>query len=188
MRGEKIFSILDSLEEGVNIFSNLLTVFLTTYKGSNPKEKYRKLRILERDRIKNSINRRERNKLLNLLYKMNKEGLIERSGLKYLITKKGKEKYLYLKNSLLFQKKFNKEGEDELKIIAFDIPEKLRIYRRWLRSILISLDFKMLQKSLFIGKQKLPEDFIKELKRLSILHYVEIFAITKKGTLEKYLS
>jgi len=45
------------------------------------------------------------------------------------------------------------------------------------------LGFTMLQKSLWIGSNKIPEEFIEDLKEWKIIEYVHIFEVTKKGTL-----
>ena len=43
----------------------------------------------------------------------------------------------------------------------------------------------MLQKSVWIGKTILPEELLDDLERLNLLSYVEIFAITKTGTIKQ---
>ena len=68
-------------------------------------------------------------------------------------------------------------------IVSFDVPEKEKRKRGWLRSTLKNLGFRMLQKSVWIGKVKIPEAYLEDLKRLRLLSYIEIFAISKRGTI-----
>lgn len=70
-------------------------------------------------------------------------------------------------------------------IITYDIPEKEKAKRGWLRGCLKSLQFSFLQKSVWIGNRMIPEDFIKALKERNILSGVHIFLIKKGGTIEQ---
>ena len=81
--------------------------------------------------------------------------------------------------------RYKTESDDELKIIIFDIPEEERQKRDWLRSVLKNLKFSMLQKSVWVGKGKLPKEFINDLSKYKIISYVDIFAISKYGSLRK---
>ncbi|MBI5220647.1 MAG: CRISPR-associated endonuclease Cas2 [Candidatus Liptonbacteria bacterium] len=69
-------------------------------------------------------------------------------------------------------------------IVAFDIPEKERRKRNWLRRVLANLGLRMIQKSVWIGKVVLPREFLESLRDLELLDRVEIFEISKAGTLE----
>lgn len=69
-------------------------------------------------------------------------------------------------------------------IVAFDIPEREKRKRNWLRQSLCRMGLSMVQKSVWIGRVKLPEDFIESLRHLKLADCVEIFEITKTGTLK----
>ena len=43
----------------------------------------------------------------------------------------------------------------------------------------------MIHKSVWIGKEKIPQELIIDLEELKILNFVEIFEVTKQGTLKK---
>ena len=43
----------------------------------------------------------------------------------------------------------------------------------------------MIQKSVWQGTTKIPEDFLQDLNDLKIIDFIEIFQISKKGSLEK---
>jgi len=139
--------------------------------------------------------RLERQRFYNLLNYLQKQGLVakhkekERRSSFWVITRKGKEKLEELeerRNNTLPKIKYEIKKDDELKIITFDIPEKERRKRDWLRQNLLALNFSPLQKSVWVGYSKLPEEFLTELKELSLFPYIEIFTVNKSGTIGKY--
>lgn len=85
------------------------------------------------------------------------------------------------------QKAYQKGREGGFVIAAFDIPERERKKRSWLRMCLAGLGFSKLQQSVWVGKASLPEDFIKDLRALKMIRYVHIFSVNKSGTLERTL-
>lgn len=136
---------------------------------------------------KKNPNEEELHRLYNALSWLKRDGLIGKQGSgNWYITRKGKERWTKmiarLKNQLP-QVRYPKDDSKEWKIIIFDIPEKEKRKRFWIRHALKHLKFKMLQKSVWIGKTKLPVEFINDLGRLHILSYIEILAITKSGSL-----
>jgi len=139
--------------------------------------------------------RLERQRFYNLLNYLQKQGLVakhkekEKRSSFWVITRKGKEKLEELeerRNNTLPKIKYEIKKDDELKIITFDIPEKERRKRDWLRQNLLALNFSPLQKSVWVGYSKLPEEFLTELKELSLFPYIEIFTVHKSGTIGKY--
>lgn len=60
-------------------------------------------------------------------------------------------------------------------IVAFDIPEKEKKKRDWLRAELSGLGFEMLQKSLWFGPAPLPREFLTTLRDLRILSHLKFF-------------
>ena len=81
-------------------------------------------------------------------------------------------------------KKYKKEKGEKTAIIIFDIPENERRKRNWVREALKNMDFKMVQKSVWIGKIKIPKEFLNNLEVLELLDFVKIFEISKTGSLE----
>lgn len=65
-------------------------------------------------------------------------------------------------------------------IIIFDIPEKERKTRNWLRNQIKSWDFTMIQKSVWLGAGPLPEEFQQRAKLLGIKKYIKIFNVQQK--------
>lgn len=128
----------------------------------------------------------ERQKFYALLNYLKKQGFIEskkkgRSAL-WKITVAGLKKLKFLNK--LNMPDYKTETDDKFKIIIFDIPEKERKKRAWLREVLKMLGFKMLQFSVWIGKNKIPERFLEELRNKQMLSYIHILEINKSGTLK----
>src|SRR4030042_2172708 len=110
------------------------------------------------------------------LYRLKKHGFIKNENKIWLITQKGLTFLKLSKNKKIF-KSINKINKKEKILIIFDIPEKDRVKRNWLRSILISLDFKILQKSAWLGPSPLPKSFINFLKNNRIIKYIKFLKI-----------
>jgi hypothetical protein len=75
------------------------------------------------------------------------------------------------------------EESGAITLIVYDIPHHYKQYRDWLRRKLFELHFKMLQKSVFLGKVKVPPQLIEDLSEFGLLKFVEIFEVTRRGTL-----
>ncbi len=72
----------------------------------------------------------------------------------------------------------NEEPDGEAKIIVmFDIPEKKRRVRDWLRGQLRFWGFTMLQKSVWMGNGKLPKEWNERLLLLGVKKNVRIMRI-----------
>ncbi|MEK7149352.1 MAG: hypothetical protein AAB796_03050 [Patescibacteria group bacterium] len=114
----------------------------------------------------------------SILSKLRKEGLVERIGARkeslWTITQKGKN---YIQNSI------SPKHDGITRIIIFDIPEKERKKRRWLRENLLGLEYRQLQKSVWIGDAPLSEKFYKDSDILSLREYVHVFKVVGDGTL-----
>jgi len=134
-------------------------------------------------------NHQYRRRLYNLLYRLRKDGLIEELPNKtFHLTSKGKRKFDWLREkafaALPRPSYYLPEKSREWHIVIFDIPEENRHKRAWLRVVLKTLGFTLLQKSVWIGKVKLPKRFLDDLAKLKLLDYVHIFVISKSGSLE----
>lgn len=125
----------------------------------------------------------------NLVYNLKQQGLlaeVEKGGKKFFsLTAKGKDKLKKTKeNPPLPITHYIKEKDERFAIVMFDIPEKDRRKRAWLRAVLINLGFSMAQKSVWIGKVRIPQAFIDDLVKLELDDFVEIFQVTKTGNLK----
>ncbi len=190
-RGEKTLKILEILTQGAATTTAILLAFApgTTYQMA------RGMRRLPRDIKRFFGKEKERRRFYSLISHLQQSGLIAKeknNGLfSWRITKHGKEKRGLLTRRLSVSEKLvlpsrvyqNKQSE-ELVVVIFDIPEKERHKRNWLRSVLKNLKFSLIQESVWMGKTKIPSDLIKDLKKLNILSCVKIFSVTKIGNLD----
>ncbi len=187
MRGEKRLKILEFLSESTHTAGDLFSIFTMPYGTSLN----RGLKIVERyrqERENREIEKRERLNFNDLIYRLRKDDLIEGFEKKkkkfFRLTDKGKNSLTKLELRRLTDN-YEIKKDNLVKIVVFDIPEKKRKMRDWIRSVLVNLEFNMLQKSVWIGKTKIPEEFIKQLRNLNLLSCVEIFEISKTGSLKQ---
>lgn len=68
-------------------------------------------------------------------------------------------------------------------LVCFDIPERDRAKRRWLRGELVACGYHQLQKSVWIGKTPLPQEFITALDTLGLHGRVHLLRVESEGTL-----
>lgn len=123
-----------------------------------------------------------KNSLRATLSRMKKDGLLGNKNREWSITREGKE-LIEGKNTII--KKFfpnrntTKRSIEKRLIIIFDIPEKRKRYREWLRSELVEFGFKLVQKSVWLGPA-LPKEFVEYLNEIGLLKHVRFFRATEK--------
>lgn len=190
MRGNLLLKTLETLKEcALNQADLFEAILVAGYGASGGKINYefRKIqnakesRKLERQELE-----RRKKRFRNFVYQMKHDGLIEEGehAGDYQISKRGKEKIEELKRKLP-TRHYKLGGSTRLTIISFDIPEKLRNKRDWLREVIKNLNFSMVHQSVWVGKSRIPKELIEDLDSLRILDYVEIFEVTKSGSLKK---
>jgi|GEM_PF-258519 len=206
IKNEWLFKALEILEEQVYSLADFVVDFCASSKSDysalrNPPHRYRETlserlrKTAEMEEVR-KIERLEASRILrrayNLIYRMKRDGLVQVSGkgrgAKIKITGDGQRKKEGIASTLLFNfpvKKYTKEVSKVLLIVSFDVPEKYKAKRDWLRSVLGHLGFRRLQKSIFIGKTKFPEALIKDLRKLSMINFIEIFAVGHRGTIRQ---
>lgn len=126
------------------------------------------------------LNKRSVHAIIN---RLEKNGLIQKKVKGWSITSSGK---IILNSSGAVIKKFFNPGSFKEKIqkpknqiLIFDIPEKRKRWREWLRSELVGFGFTMIQKSVWLGPP-LPQDFIKYLNENGILRHIRFFRVDEK--------
>ncbi|MBI3459003.1 hypothetical protein HY061_01950 [Candidatus Azambacteria bacterium] len=197
MKEGKIEKILGLLQGGAEITASILDVFLCDYNTS-----YKKMRkmIDGEGALYFKTNwaeaYRERKQFYNVLNKLKKEGLvakeIKNTSSSWSITKKGLNKLQALKSHKLFSRysadySGHKKKSNEFFMVIFDIPEKDRRKREWIRFVLKSLNFSLLQNSVWIGKNIIPGQLIHDLKDRKMLDYVHIFGVGNQGTIKEII-
>lgn len=114
------------------------------------------------------------------LSRLHTKGYVNNSASGWSITKKG-QKHAKSNPLLSYLTSPFTENSPSSMIISFDIPEKDRFIRHWLRNQIKIFGYKMLQQSLWLGPSPLPALFLKRLEDLKIRKNVKTFKITKKN-------
>jgi len=110
--------------------------------------------------------------------RLKKEGLIAKDEKKkvYYLTDKGEEMAVYIRDRYSI---LEKPWDGKIRLVIFDIPENKKSQREWLRLELLFMQYKLLQKSVYIGKYPIPGDFYQELIKNGIFENVYIFILEK---------
>ncbi|MEK7541900.1 MAG: hypothetical protein AAB533_03570 [Patescibacteria group bacterium] len=137
------------------------------------------------------IRRAAKHSRSSMLYYLKQQGLVRRSGSRrkssWNITPKGR-KWLRTADAAIAvsHDEYQPAPLDGIpRLLTFDIPEKLRRKRDWLRTQLFACGFVLLQKSVYIGYRPLPEELMKEIDDLGLSKTVHLVSIEKQGTLTK---
>lgn len=138
---------------------------------------WRPLLGLERTR------RLTRKTVSTMLWRLKRQGLVEWRGRKreaaWRLTRDGKE---YLRKEVHAGASAPNDGIT--RIVAFDIPERERKKRDLVRAELAACNFRLLQKSVWIGECPLPESFVRLLDEMNLAGKVHIFSVREKGTID----
>ena len=117
----------------------------------------------------------------SLLSRLRREGLVARKGspgsYTWALTEKGAG---HIKSTPL---SIAPADDGVSRLVIFDIPEYERKKRDAIRAELIACNFRMLQKSVWIGTNPLPEDFITLVDELRLKGKLHIFSIRESGTI-----
>ncbi|MEK9181502.1 MAG: hypothetical protein AAB786_00570 [Patescibacteria group bacterium] len=188
MKGEILLKALELLHDGamtqVDFFGAVLDA---GYGASGSKIEYeyqKRQRFSESNKFQVENLKERKRRLVVFISKMKHDGLIKKENAKFTISSDGRRKFDKLKSNFP-DRHYKVFTQNSSIIISFDIPEKLRRKRDWLREVIKNLGFKMIHQSVWVGKVKIPKDFLLDLERLKILEYIEIFEISKMGTLKK---
>jgi DNA-binding transcriptional regulator PaaX len=123
-----------------------------------------------------------------MICRLKQDGLLKQD---ISLTQKGLRfvtQFLKHKPSIPVPSSYEPEAEKGVVLVSFDIPEKQRKYRAWLRDVLRQLNFEMLHKSVWFGNTKIPKSLLKDLRDFRLASFIEILEISKQGTIEKVLN
>lgn len=120
-----------------------------------------------------------KNSVKSTTYRLIKRGLIEKKSNEWQITHLGK-KYLKRREESLkqFDPCFNKNMPKNL-IVMFDIPETQKAEREWFRWHLKKFNYKMIQKSVWVGPSPLPKEFMEYIEKIKLKDKVKTFRLAK---------
>ena len=175
MKGEKTLEILELVGGAAVEMLDLTVAFLSAGYGASQgkiqyefdklrSERWKRKSEREKEREKILLEKRRRQRLYEILSKLEKDGLLKRviENDKTLVnlTAEGKRKLKNLKirkENALPNYFYSASPGKKFIIIAFDIPEFERKKRDWLREVLRNLGFNLIQKSVWLGKIKIPK-------------------------------
>lgn len=158
--------VMDYLEE--TTFSDQLIAFLFSCRSTSIRREILWNRVKKRRRISKAV-------FYQSIYRLKKRGFIEGVDECYKLSNKGK---IYYSNP--YNKIKEKIKKDRKIILMFDIPDKNKRAREWIRRQLKFWNFKMEQESVWIGYGPLPEEFKKRLIELKVDNGVKIFNVQNK--------
>ena len=191
MKGEILRKALEILkDQAVNQIDFFSAVLASGYGAGMSKMDYeyqKRRQVREGEKIRRDDLQNRKIRLSRFISKMKHDGLIHEvngSNKEFAISKLGRVKLDKLKGGLP-GRQYEKKSQNNSIIISFDIPERLRRKRNWVRGVIKNLGFEMIHQSVWVGKTKIPKEMIEDLEKLKILEFVEIFEVGKTGTLQK---
>ncbi len=195
MKGERTLRVLGAIGAAGIDALHFVEAVLTAGYGASAGKIDREYRAIGRRVARATEEQEKRQRAYNFVAYLKRDGLIEerRKGDRAFIvlTRRGAMRrgdLVKRRNEGFPNPKYSPAGgQDKITIIAFDIPERDRRKRNWLRYALRDMGLRMIQKSVWFGKQKLPQRFLDDLKMLRLTEHVEIFEISKAGTLRHLL-
>ena len=114
--------------------------------------------------------------------RLKRKGVIEKELAGIVLSKYGKE---YIKRKIDSLKQFNKPeniSKDKNLILMFDVPTERKAEREWLRWHLKKFDYKMIQKSVWVGPSPLPKEFKEYLEEIKLNKCIKTFKLAKSYT------
>lgn len=115
-----------------------------------------------------------------ILIRLQHQGLIEKDKKYWHITKHGQTLFRQSRYSIVADLP---QRDNVVRLVIFDIPERERNKRAWLRIELTTHEFYPIQKSVWLGVRPLSREFYKKLHLLNIKQYIHILSVQKPGTL-----
>lgn len=197
------FRVLEVLMHGTVSMADVLNelVFIGTARGHGQnREAYKKLKMAATEQhaaVDRAIAElREQHKFKVIVSKLRTQGLITpvSRGRLLQLTSRGRAAFFSLLRKIdkkshppIPQTKYTTPRKSRrLTMVIFDIHERERWKRDWLRSVLHNFGFKKIQKSVWIGALQLPNEFLDDLRKLNLMSSVHIFSVLNTGTLNAY--
>src|SRR3989344_4568961 len=180
---ETVLRGIESIEAGIEEY---FYIFLDARGGYVHVQRERWKRYEQR--LKQKQLRAEQKYFSSFLCKLRSEGLITKDGIEWKITKKVLKKmealrFFRKKQEIIRNSAILPPGKHLL--VIFDIPEVHRKKRALLRWVLCDLGYELIQKSVWMGNRKISKEFLEAAQELDIAKYIEIFEVSKLGTLRK---
>jgi|SRR3989344_345659 len=203
MKGEITKYILEAVSGTVSSIPDLIEAILQSGYGASSRKIQRNFEKIKSSRTYSSkkTEQLEKQRYYNLIYQLKRDGLIAEDKEKDSKIKKLRLTLIGTRKLDLLRRKLKKiipapryeedsNGEKQVPtvtIVIFDVPEQYRSKRYWLREALRNIGLKMVQKSVWLGKVKIPKQFLSDIGELKLAGYVQIFEVTKSGSLTKLI-
>ena len=149
-------------------YTDELIAFLLSCRSSSIRKKILWERMQKRRKISS-------NTYYQSIYRLKKRGILESKNDMYFLSPKGKNL-----SCNLYSKIWKNPTKNNKILIIFDIPEPKKKVREWIRNQIKYWDFKMVQKSVWIGDGPLPDEFFERLKLLKVDSGVKTYNLQKK--------
>ncbi len=197
-RGEVVYKILDTLSDIALTAPAAIVGILEAGYGASPAsmEYHRNQNLPDLGSIRavRQQRRREYQRYSLMIRYLKNKGLLKERKMgataKLYLTHRGREKLAYLRR----ERKFDEGGRGyeaspgkKFIIVTYDIPEKKRKDRDWIRAVLRRIGLEYVQRSVWFGKVTIPDRFIEDLALRHITHHVEIVEVGSSGTIEHVL-
>ncbi|OGG43043.1 hypothetical protein A2841_02720 [Candidatus Kaiserbacteria bacterium RIFCSPHIGHO2_01_FULL_48_10] len=118
-----------------------------------------------------------------ILRRLQKQGLVQQGRGGWSITARGKTILSRSRHGSSAVHTMIPKKDGKMRLVIFDIPEKQKGVRGWLRGELSGFGFEMLQKSVWKGYTPVPEPFARDLDFFDLRSNVHIFTVLDEGTL-----
>jgi DNA-binding transcriptional regulator PaaX len=190
MRKPKQYKILEILKDAGTDGLQFFSLFITSPYGTSFNKFQRGLQdgkwtgdlISSHPDVYQSFSSR-RAALSSLISRLVRDGLVYRDKKTIRITSKGIKVFEQWNKNPTAHTTYSIHPSSTTILFSFDIPEKRRRYRDWIRSVLIELDFIQIQKSVFVGTNQIPEQFLQDIAAARLMECIALVEIGKKGTL-----
>jgi DNA-binding transcriptional regulator PaaX len=104
-----------------------------------------------------------------VLWRLEKKGMIERKNDGFVVSPIGKKH--------IESRQQPKQWDKKWRIITFDVPEPKRTDRIWLRTQFLQIGYETVQRSIFIGKNPIPQFIMEEIYKRKILPYIQVIVV-----------
>lgn len=108
-----------------------------------------------------------------ILWRLQKKGLVKKTEKQYQLTLQG---FKIIKN-IKTGDNFELVWDGKWRMLMFDIPEKKRKERDWLRYQLSCINYQPIQKSIFIGKQPIEENVWEDIMERNLNKCIRLITV-----------
>lgn len=124
------------------------------------------------ERKRKAKDKKDQRRIYSQIYHLKRFGYVNKKG----FTLKGLKKLLIARGKI---KQENEKWDKKWRIVIFDIPEKKKELRNYLRNILMRLGFEKCQNSVWISPYDNFEEIQNIIKRLRIAKFVVLIVVDK---------